>query len=88
VVLFTAGRVLDAAGKVDLMVLCAAIAGKPYTLSPQVGIFKILLSEVSSGFLIMVRSLTILRVKSLLLAPDWGMPILQGPKLGGACKRK
>lgn len=30
-----AGRVQDAAGKVDLMVLCAAIAGKPYTLSPQ-----------------------------------------------------
>jgi hypothetical protein len=27
---------MDAAGKVDMMVLCAAIAGKPYTLSPQV----------------------------------------------------
>jgi hypothetical protein len=35
-----AGRVMDAAGKVDMMVLCAAIAGKPYTLSPQVGWLK------------------------------------------------
>lgn len=30
------GRVLDAAQKVDLLILCAAVAGKPYTLSPQV----------------------------------------------------
>eukprot|EP00775_Hariotina_reticulata_P007691 gene7691-7891_t len=30
-----AGRVLEAAGKVDILVLCAAIAGKPYKLSPQ-----------------------------------------------------
>lgn len=27
---------LDAAQKVDLLILCAAVAGKPYTLSPQV----------------------------------------------------
>jgi hypothetical protein len=30
-----AGRVLDAAGAVDILILCAAIAGKPYKLSPQ-----------------------------------------------------
>ncbi|KAF8061130.1 ENV9 [Scenedesmus sp. PABB004] len=30
-----AGRVLEAAGRVDMLVLCAAIAGKPYKLSPQ-----------------------------------------------------
>jgi hypothetical protein len=35
--LLLADRVMDAAGKVDMMVLCAAVAGKPYTLSPQVG---------------------------------------------------
>jgi hypothetical protein len=28
--------VLEAAGQVDILVLCAAIAGKPYKLSPQV----------------------------------------------------
>jgi hypothetical protein len=28
---------LFCAGKVDMMVLCAAVVGKPYTLSPQVG---------------------------------------------------
>lgn len=32
----TAGRVKEAAGRVDILVLCAAIAGKPYKLSPQV----------------------------------------------------
>lgn len=30
------GRVKEAAGRVDILVLCAAIAGKPYKLSPQV----------------------------------------------------
>lgn len=30
------GRVKEAAGRVDMLVLCAAIAGKPYKLSPQV----------------------------------------------------
>lgn len=29
-------RVKEAAGRVDILVLCAAIAGKPYKLSPQV----------------------------------------------------
>lgn len=32
----TPGRVKEAAGRVDMLVLCAAIAGKPYKLSPQV----------------------------------------------------
>jgi NAD(P)-dependent dehydrogenase (short-subunit alcohol dehydrogenase family) len=31
-----ADRVKEAAGRVDILVLCAAIAGKPYKLSPQV----------------------------------------------------
>jgi NAD(P)-dependent dehydrogenase (short-subunit alcohol dehydrogenase family) len=30
-----ADRVLDAAGAVDMLIMCAAIAGKPYKLSPQ-----------------------------------------------------
>lgn len=33
----SADRVKEAAGRVDILVLCAAIAGKPYKLSPQVG---------------------------------------------------
>jgi hypothetical protein len=43
-----AGRVMDAAGKVDMMVLCAAIAGKPYTLSPQVGWLRTFTQTVCS----------------------------------------